>query len=56
MLAAVGAGLHLDVPAAARRLRGPRHAALQPNGERQAVYAEAYGRYRRLYAALRPLF
>jgi xylulokinase len=56
MLAAVGAGLHLDVPAAARRMRGPRHAALQPDGERRAVYAEGYERYRRLYAALRPLF
>jgi xylulokinase len=56
MLAAVGAGLHLDVPAAARRMRGPRRDPVHPSGDRQAVYEVAYARYRQLYAALRPLF
>jgi xylulokinase len=56
MLAAVGAGLHPDVPSAAREMAGPRRAAFAPDPERQAAYAAAYERYRELYAALRPLF
>lgn len=56
MLAAVGAGLHVDVPSAASRMRGPRRARLDPDDARREVYDDAYGRYRRLYAALRPLF
>ncbi len=56
MLAAVGAGLHVDVSSAARRMRGPRRPAVRPDPERAAVYAAAYARYRELYAALRPLF
>jgi xylulokinase len=56
MLAAVGAGLHLDVPAAARRMRGRRRPPVAPDPERAAVYEAAYARHRALYAALRPLF
>ena len=56
MLAAVGAGLHGDVRAAAREMRGPRRAHLLPDAERQSTYAAAHGRYRDVYAALRPLF
>lgn len=56
MLAAVGAGLHVDIPAAARRMRGARRPPVQPDGERAAIYETAYARYRQLYAALRPLF
>ena len=56
MLAAAGAGLHPDVHAAVAQMAGTRREAVVPNPERQAVYAEAYERYRSLYSALRPLF
>jgi glycerol kinase len=56
MLAAVGAGLHGDVRAAAREMRGPRRAHLLPDAERRSTYAAAHHRYRDVYAALRPLF
>ena len=56
MLAAVGAGLHPDVDTAAAEMAGPRRAPFLPQPEEQAVYDATYGRYRALYAALRPLF
>jgi xylulokinase len=56
MLAAVGAGLHPDLRTAAQAMAGPRREHVLPDPERGAVYAAAHGRYRRLYAALRPLF
>lgn len=56
MLAAVGAGLHPDVPTAAALMRGSRRDPVLPNAERRTVYAAAHERYRELYAALRPLF
>jgi xylulokinase len=56
MLAAVGAGLHADVPAAATAMAGARREPILPDRDRQAAYATAYERYRDLYAALRPLF
>lgn len=56
MLAAVGAGLALDVPAAVRQMCGSRRPPMLPNPEHAVVYDAAYARYRALYAALRPLF
>jgi sugar (pentulose or hexulose) kinase len=56
MLAAAGAGLHADVSAAAAAMSSPRCDPVLPDPERRALYADAYARYRRLYAALRPLF
>jgi xylulokinase len=56
MLAAAGAGLHGDVPTAVAHMVGPRREHILPNPERQAIYAGCYERYRRLYAAVRPLF
>jgi xylulokinase len=56
MLAAVGAGLHPDVPSAARAMAGQFREPVLPDPERRSGYAAAYGRYRELYAALRPLF
>jgi len=56
MLAAAGAGVYPDVASAVLAMASPRREAVLPDPERQAVYAEAYGRYRQLYAALRPLF
>jgi xylulokinase len=56
MLAAVGAGLHPDVPSAALAMAGARREEVLPDPEREADYERAYGRYRKLYAALRPLF
>jgi xylulokinase len=55
MLAAVGAGVHRDVPEAVTAMVGARRDPVLPDPERSAVYAGAYGRYRDLYAALRPL-
>ena len=56
MLAAAGAGLYPDVRAAALGMAGPRREPLLPDPDRQAVYSDAYARYRSLYSALRPLF
>ena len=56
MLAAVGAGLHPDVPTAATEMRGSRADHISPDPENEATYETAYGRYRDLYEALRPLF
>jgi sugar (pentulose or hexulose) kinase len=56
MLAAVGAGLHPSVAAAARAMAGRRDTAVDPDPRQRAVYDELHGRYRRLYTALRPLF
>jgi xylulokinase len=56
MLAAVGAGLHGDVPAAAREMRGRRRPHVLPDAQRRSIYAAAHERYRDVYAALRPLF
>jgi xylulokinase len=56
MLAAVGAGMHVDARAAARAMRGARREHLQPDPRRKQTYEHAYLRYRALYAALRPLF
>jgi xylulokinase len=56
MLAAAGAGLHPDVRTAVTEMAGPRSEPVLPDPDRQAIYAAAHGRYRDLYAALRPLF
>lgn len=56
MLAAVGAGFHADVPAAASamaRLAGEEH---EPDPEGAALLQEGYARYRRLCEALEPAF
>jgi ribulose kinase len=56
MLAAVGAELHPDVPAAAAAMAGDRHEPVLPDPQRAATYHAAYERYRKLYGAVRPLF
>jgi xylulokinase len=56
MLAAVGAELHPDVPAAAAAMAGARHEPVLPDPQRAATYGAAYERYRKLYGAVRPLF
>jgi ribulose kinase len=56
MLAAAGAGLHLDVPTASHAMASPHLEPLLPRPELEQVYDELYGRHRALYAALRPLF
>jgi len=56
MLAAAGAGLHPTVAAAGRAMAGSRHEPTQPDPELRGVYDDLHRRYRRLYAALRPLF
>jgi xylulokinase len=56
MLAAVGAGIHPSVAAAAEAMAGPRADPLEPEPELRAVYDGLHARHLRLYAALRPLF
>jgi xylulokinase len=55
MLAAVAAGRIADLRQAAALVSGKRE-TLQPVPGRKAVYDDAYARYRRLFAALKPLY
>jgi xylulokinase len=55
MLAAVAAGRIADLRQAAALVRGTRQ-TLQPMPDHKAVYDGAYDRYRRLFAALKPLY
>jgi xylulokinase len=55
VLGAVAARVAGDVVAAARRA-GAVAATIEPDPSRRAVYDEAYGRYQRLFASLRPMF
>jgi xylulokinase len=56
MLAAVGAGMYASVREASHAMSLPRVDRIEPNPANSAVYDELHGRYRDLYAALRPLF
>ena len=55
-LAAVGAGLYKNVASAAGAFVAYRPEEHQPDPERRDVYNEAYGRYRDVYFALKPVF
>jgi xylulokinase len=55
-LAAVAAGWHPDVPAAAKALLGDLGPAFEPNPDTAAAYADAYHRYRRAFDALEPTY
>jgi xylulokinase len=55
-LAAVGAGLYKDVASAAGAFVAYRPDEHQPDPERREIYNEAYGRYRDVYYALKPVF
>jgi xylulokinase len=55
MLAAVAAGLIENLHQAAGMVRAPA-ALLAPAAATRGAYGEAYGRYRRLFDNLRPLF
>ena len=56
MLAASGAGLHPSVADASAAMSREGGEPLLPDPERQAIYEQAYGLYRALYDALRPVF
>jgi sugar (pentulose or hexulose) kinase len=56
MLAAVGAGMYSSVREAGHEMSAPRTVRFEPNPAHAAVYDDLHGRYRELYAALRPLF
>jgi xylulokinase len=56
MLAAVGAGLHADVGEAATAFVRYEPGEVWPDPEASGVYGEAYGLYRDVYYALRPVF
>jgi xylulokinase len=55
MLAAVAVGAYADVAAAASRV-GAVAEVMEPNPARRGAYDEAYGRYRRLFESLKPMF
>jgi len=55
LLAAVAAGAARNLDEAAARIAPPA-ATIAPNPANKAVYEEAYGRYRRLFQSLKPLF
>jgi xylulokinase len=56
MLAAVAAGLLPDLATAGALAAAEPARKLEPDRRLAAVYEDAYGRYRRLFDALRPLF
>ena len=55
-LAAVGAGLYKNVASAASAFVAYRPDEHLPDPERREIYNEAYGRYRDVYFALKPVF
>ncbi len=55
LLAAVAAGVHADLQTAAERIRRPAQ-TIEPRAAARAAYDDAYGRYRRLFDALRPMY
>lgn len=55
LLAAVAAGAEADLDNAADRL-APATAEIAPVAAHRGAYEEAYGRYRRLFTALKPMF
>ena len=55
LLAAVAAGAARDLDEAAARIAPP-SAVIDPNPKQRGAYDEAYGRYRRLFDSLKPLF
>jgi len=56
MLAAAGAGLHASVRDAAGAMASGRVGHVEPDAANRDLYDDLYGRYRALYAALKPLF
>jgi xylulokinase len=55
LLAAVAAGVAPSLDDAANRI-APASAAIAPDGHTRAAYDDAYGRYRRLFDSLKPMF
>ena len=56
ILAAVGAGIHLTVGAAVEAFVSYQPEEHRPDPDVREVYDEAYLRYRKVYASLRPVF
>jgi xylulokinase len=56
ILAAVGAGLYANVASAASAFVAYQPEEHQPDNERHEMYEAAYGRYRDVYYALKPVF
>ncbi len=56
MLAAVGAGMYGTVREAGHAMAAPRVDRIEPDPTNADLYDDLHGRYRGLYAALRPLF
>ena len=55
LLAAVAAGISPSLDEAASRIAAP-SATIAPDTAKRAAYDDAYGRYRRLFDALKPMF
>lgn len=55
LLAAAASGTSADLAGAAKHLAGERR-VLDPDARNRTAYDEAYGNYRRLFEALRPMF
>lgn len=55
LLAAVASGLCASVAQTARKLGGDT-VRIEPNPRNKALYDDAYGRYRRLFESLKPMF
>ena len=56
ILAAVGAGIHGSVADAVRAFVSYEPIEHEPDPSRASVYEDAYGRYRDVYYALKPVF
>jgi xylulokinase len=56
ILAAVGAGVHADVSTAVEAFVRFRPDVHEPDDANREAYEDAYGRYRAVYGALRPVF
>jgi xylulokinase len=56
MLAAIGVGLHGSVASAVEAFAAYQPDEHQPDPDRHQIYNEAYGRYRDVYFALKPVF
>ncbi len=56
MLAAVGAGMYGTVREAGHAMAAPRVDRIEPDPANAELYDDLHGRYRGLYAAVRPLF
>ncbi len=56
ILAAVGSGVHASIASATQAFVAYQPGEHAPDPGQHAIYDQAYGRYRELYFALKPMF